>query len=429
MSDSLLVVGRTTHARWRAIVDARSRSVGLIGILLMAAGIWAAAPAGATFSGATNGNVAFASICASTIGQATYSLNPNGSPPPTYSCPGGSSPNYTQSTVGGIDSMPSFDAQGTTLYFSSDRPGSGNNPGANGNFAIYQVTYPSTVSGSPGSQTDGATQITFPAAAGGTSNDYAPTVSTDGSELTFIRCNSGTTSCALYVQNPIVGGTPTLISTSVALLQPDSVSGAASRPEINPAAPGQALYVGTDNHVHLVSLASPPTFTERDLSNESGIAAGQIDEYPDWNPAGTRIIFDRSHSGVRPRPDRRTGNCLQALGFERPWGGDRTDLRPDRHSHVFAHVLQPCRERLCMDQARRWSQHHSGHGSRRRLSRHTRQPDPKPDQQQPARVAASAARGGDARGAHGGPSSRVGWRPSRWRGPSSSGSAGAGSSP
>jgi hypothetical protein len=52
--------------------------------------------------------------------------------------------------------------------------------------------------------------------------------------------------------------------------------------------------VGTDNHIHLVSLVS--AFTERDLSNESGITAGQVDEYPDWNPAGTRIIFDRSHS-------------------------------------------------------------------------------------------------------------------------------------
>ena len=277
-------------------MQARSRVLALAGILLIAAGIWAASPAEATFSGATNGDVAFAAICTSTIGQAAYSLNPNGSPPPTYSCPGGTTPNYTQSTAGGIDSMPSFDSQGATLYFASDRAGSGNNPGANGNFAIYQVAYPPTVSGSPGSQTDGATQITFPAAGGGTSNDYAPTVSTDGSELTFIRCNSGTTSCALYVQNPIVGGTPRLVSTAVALQQPDPVSGAASRPEINPAAPGQALYVGADNHIHLVSLASPPAFTERDLSNESGIAAGQFDEYPDWNPAGTRIIFDRSHS-------------------------------------------------------------------------------------------------------------------------------------
>ena len=48
---------------------------------------------------------------------------------------------------GGIDSMPFFSFQGTSLYFSSNRPGDSNNPGANGNFAIYQVAYPATVSG------------------------------------------------------------------------------------------------------------------------------------------------------------------------------------------------------------------------------------------------------------------------------------------
>jgi hypothetical protein len=272
-----------------------SRVCGVFGLAAIAVGLSYPTPAGATFSGAQNGNVAFASICDSNTGQAIYSISPNGSPVPTYTCPGGTSPNYTQSTAGSIDSMPYFSAQGTTLYFSSNRPSGGNNPGAGGNFAIYQVTYPPTVTGSPGSQSDGAVQITFPTAGGGSSNDYAPTVSADGTELTFIRCNAGTTSCALYVQSPIVGGTPTLVSTSVAPLQPNPVSGEASRPEIDPADPSQILYVGTDNNIHLVSLASPPAFAERDLSTESGIPAGQIDEYPDWNPAGTRIIFDRSH--------------------------------------------------------------------------------------------------------------------------------------
>lgn len=277
---SPLVHLRAIHAGARALV--------VMGVLLVTAVVWVPLPAGATFQGSTPGNVAFISICDSNIGQAVYSVNPVGTPPPTYACPGGTNP-YTQSTAGSADSMPYFSSLGTTLYFASNRLGSGNNAGANGNFAIYQVTYPPTVSGSPGSQTDGATQITFP----GTSNDYAPTVSADGSELSFLRCNSGTSSCSLYVQNPIVGGTPTLVNTSVPPVLPDSVSGAASRPEIDPADPSQILYVGTDNHIHLVSLTS--AFAERDLSSESGITAGQADEYPDWNPAGTNVIFDRSH--------------------------------------------------------------------------------------------------------------------------------------
>ena len=292
------------------------RVMGLAGLLVATAGVWFAAPAGATFTGATNGNVAFASICNSTIGQAIYSLNPNGSPPPTYTCPGGTAPNYTQSTAGSIDSMPYFSSQGTTLYFSSDRPSSGNNPGANGNFAVYQVSYPPTVTGSQGSQSDGAVQITFPAANGGTSNDYAPTVDQNGNELAFIRCNSGTTTCALYVQSPIVGGTPAPVTTAVAPLQPNSVSGEASRPEIDPVDPSQILYVGTDNHIHLVSLTS--AFTERDLSNESGIASGQIDEYPDWNAAGTRIIFDRSHDVYVLNPTAAPATACELWGATDP---------------------------------------------------------------------------------------------------------------
>ena len=293
-----------------------SRLFGLAGLLAAWAGIWIAAPAGATFTGASNGNVAFASICNSTIGQAVYSLNPNGTSPPTYTCPGGTAPNYTQSTAGSIDSMPYFSSQGTTLYFSSDRLSNGNNPGANGNFAIYQVAYPPTVTGTQGSQSDGATQITFPAANGGSSNDYAPTVDQNGNELAFIRCDSGTTSCALYVQNPIVGGTAALVTTAVAPLQPNSVSGEASRPEIDPTDPSQVIYVGTDNHIHLVSLTS--AFAERDLSNESGITSGQNDEYPDWNAAGTRIIFDRSHKIYVLDPTTATATACSLWGAADP---------------------------------------------------------------------------------------------------------------
>ena len=194
---------RAMHAGARALL--------VTGVLLVAAGVWAPVPAGATFQG-SQGNVAFIANCGP-AGQVIYSVNPVGNPPPTYACPGGSNP-YTQSTAGSADSMPYLSSQGSTLYFASDRPGDGNNPGANGNFAIYQVAYPSTnLSGSPGSQTDGASQITQ-LTSPGSSNDYAPTVSADGTELSFLRCNASTTACALYVQNPIVGGTPTLVPTS-----------------------------------------------------------------------------------------------------------------------------------------------------------------------------------------------------------------------
>ena len=280
------MVGRTSERPGQACA-----SMGALGLVLIVAGIFVPASAGATFPGSENGNIAFIAICNGAIGQPIYSLNPNGSPPPTYFCPGGTGSTYTQSTAGSEDSMPYFSSQGTTLYFSSNRPSEGNNPGAGGNFAIYSAPYPPTVSGSAGSQTDNVTQITFP---GSNSNDYAPTVSADGTEMTFIRCNAGTTSCALYVQSPIVGGTPTLVTTNNPVMQPNPTSGEASRTEIDPTNDNVVLYEGTNGHLDLISLTS--AFTEQDLSAESGISGGLVDEYPDWNPAGSSIIFDRSHS-------------------------------------------------------------------------------------------------------------------------------------
>ncbi len=250
----------------------------IAGVVMAGAGL-----AGASFPGSANGNVAFASFCDGNIGQAIYSLNPNPSPTPTYTCPGGAAPNYTQSTAGSTDSMPYFSANGSTLYFASNR-------GSSGNFAIYQVAYPASVTGLPGQQSDGATQLTSPV----NENDYAPTVSADGSTLAFIRCNTSN-ACGLYTQSPIVGGTPTLVATQVGLAPPDPTFGSADRPEFNPVNSSQIIYVGTDGHIHLVSLTG--AFAERDLSSESGIGAGQADEYPDWSPTGTSIVFDTDRSG------------------------------------------------------------------------------------------------------------------------------------
>jgi len=254
------------------------------GAAVLGLGVVVANPAlaGATFPGSSNGNVDFIAICDGNIGQATYSLTPSA----TYTCPGGAAPNYTQTSAGSIDSMPYFNSAGTTLYFSSNRAG---------NYAIYSVPYPATITGSPGSQVDGATQLTFPTANGGTNNDYAPTVDSGGNTLAFIRCDSGTTTCKLYTQSPIVGGTPTLVPTLQSVAVPDSVSGAADRPEIDPVDPTQIIYTGVDGHIHLVSRTG--SFAERDLSVESGIGAGEADEYPDWKPDGTHIILDTDRNG------------------------------------------------------------------------------------------------------------------------------------
>lgn len=256
-----------------------------IGAITIAMGslAWVGGTAGATFAGGANGKVAFVAICNPAIGQAVYTIDPNGSPPPTYSCPGSTAPNYAQSTAGATDSMPYFTKDGQTMYFSSNRGTTTSQP-----FALYSVPYGSTISGSAGSQSDGAVKLTDP----GTSNDYAPTVSGDGSKLAFIRCDSTNSSCHLFTMalTPTVGAP--VQATAAALRPPDAVSGAANRPELDPVTGTKVLYVDTSSHIHVLDLT---TSGDRDVSSESGVGTFR-DEYPDWNPSATKIAFDSTRA-------------------------------------------------------------------------------------------------------------------------------------
>jgi Tol biopolymer transport system component len=247
--------------------------------------ILGAGPAGATFSG-NNGNVAFVSTCDGTIGQAVYSVNPNGNPPPTYNCVDGAAPTYTQSTAGSIDTEPYFSSTGTTLYFSSNRT---SNPDG-GPYQIYSVPYPATITGSEGSQVDGATQLTTPTGA----NDYAPTVSADGSEMTFVRCSSST-KCDLMLLSPVSpAGTLTDVTKTLTTLNLDGPTGNGeiSRPEIDPANDSLVLYTDSNLNVHLFNLTNGD---DLNLSQTTSVGSAG-DQYPDWSPTGTQIVFSTSRA-------------------------------------------------------------------------------------------------------------------------------------
>ena len=281
MATKLGSVGTLVSSRSRRRID---RAMIAVGAAALGAGtaIWAGGVAEASFAGSANGKIGFVAICDPSIGQAVYTVDPNGSPPATYNCPGRTAPDYTQSTAGATDSMPFFAKDGQTLFFSSDR-----NPPST-SFALYSVPFGAPINGAPGAQTDGATQLTTP----GSNNDYAPTVSGDGSKLAFIRCDSLNASCHLFTSalSPSVG-VPVQASPA-ALRPPDPVSGAANRPEFDPVAGNTVLYVDTSNHIHLLNLT---TGVDRDLSSESGVGTSK-DEYPDWNPTATKIAFDSTRS-------------------------------------------------------------------------------------------------------------------------------------
>ena len=112
----------------------------------------------------------------------------------------------------------------------------------------------------------------------------------------------------------------TLYTPSVGLAAVNT-DGGASRALFNPVNPTQLLYVGGDNHLHLVTGLPAPSTTSP--TNPCGAVAGQNgvtdtdlsasavdsltdttdtgnyqDENPDWSPDGTKIVFDSTRGGT-----------------------------------------------------------------------------------------------------------------------------------
>jgi hypothetical protein len=237
----------------------------------VAALVFAPGVAHATF-GSVNGVVDFTSSCTGV--QQIFWVNPT-SPPSPETCANYTGTHGGQQTAGGSDSEAFFTPNGSTVYFSSNRS-------ASLQWQIYSIT---TVTN--GNAVDGATTVTTPPSG---SNDYGPTIDGTSSYLAFIRCAS---TCSLMV-GPI-GGPATAIATTAAPATPNVSTGATTRPEFDPVDNAQIIYGGSDGHLHLVKLSltpSPAKISERDLSSESGIGAGQTDEFADWNALGTKLVFD-----------------------------------------------------------------------------------------------------------------------------------------
>ena len=256
--------------------------------------------ASAAFPG-SNGDIAFVSTRNNNV--SIYQVNPFGTNIGTSS---GDQANTTPLTNGAPDAEPFYSPDGNTVYFSSSRSGL---------WAIYSIAQ--------SAQEPPTTPTELSQVSGEESHDdYAPSVGPDGETVVFNRDNT-----AIYSLWAATGPSSVclLYTPPTGLAPASSDNGSGSRVVFDPQDQSKLLYVGGDNHIHLLSgipvptgqnpcSVSPSSLTDTDLSAEAttptgdGIS-GAADANPDWNPVGigtttveigghdTNVIFDSTRGG------------------------------------------------------------------------------------------------------------------------------------
>ncbi len=268
---------------------------------LVGSALWMTTPPAAAAFPGSNGDIAFVSTRNNDV--AIYQVNPQGSGLGTTT---GDEDNTTPLTGGSVDAEPFYSPDGSTVYFSSNRSGF---------WSIYSIaqsaeeppTTPTELSQMSGSESH---------------DDYSPSVAPDGETVVFKRDNT-----ALYTLYVSTGESSVclLYTPPEGLAPASSDNGSGSRAVSDPQDQSKLLYVGGDNHIHLLSGiptppgtnpcgVSPSSLTDTDLSAEATAPAGEsisgaADANPDLNPLGesatsvqvgghnTNVIFDSTRGG------------------------------------------------------------------------------------------------------------------------------------
>lgn len=280
--------------------------------LLAGVAITAAPPAGATFPGG-NGKVAFVTTRAGGGAPAIFQVDPDA---PAVGTPAGNVAATTQLTgASNVDAEPFYSPDGATVLFSSNR---------SGRFAIYSL--PANSSPDVATQTDSAALLSqaLPADA---HDDFAPSMSPDGHTVVFNRDNAGLWTLDLSAPDPAATA-QLLYATGLATASSDN--GAGSRPVFDPTDPSRLLYVGADNHIHLLSGIGSPSLSTTDLSAATGITANAADANPDWKPDGSQVVFDSTRLGGRKLftldPTATLASPIAAVALWPSWS--RSDTQP-----------------------------------------------------------------------------------------------------
>ena len=263
--------------------------------------------AGAVYAGA-NGPVAFVStrLNGGTFGG-IFQVNSQASGLGNATSDSAATTGLTNAGGGsGIDAEPFYSPSGTTVFFSSNRD-------AVGHWVIYDI--PTSSPEPPGSATE-LSQVS----GSESHDDYAPSVASDGRTVVFNR--DGISLDTLDANATTPSSTVCVLYTPAVGLASTNTDGGTSRPVFDPVDPTKLLYVGGDNHLHLVTGLPSPSASAP--SNPCGAVAGQNgvtdtdlsakavdsltsaadttgtyqDENPDWSPDGTMIVFDSTRGGT-----------------------------------------------------------------------------------------------------------------------------------
>lgn len=310
MGSRIRAAGDREAARLRTRTRTRTQRVMVgSGLAALAGGalLALAPPAGAAFSG-SNGPIAFVSTRANGASfGGIFQVDSQASGLGTASGDQAATTGLTNGGSGsGIDAEPFYSPDGSKVFFSTNRD-------AAGNWVIDEVA---TAAPEPPGPVTELSQI----AGSETNDDYAPSVASDGRTVVFNRNDVSLDTLDAGATTP--SGTVCTLYTPAVGLASVNTDGGASRALFNPADPTELLYVGGDNHLHLVTGLPAPSATAP--TNPCGAVAGQLgvtdtdlsakavdsqtsstdatgsyqDENPDWSPDGTKVVFDSTRGGT-----------------------------------------------------------------------------------------------------------------------------------